>query len=228
MSSLTSTIYRLFPLFLMEGSFYSSHSSCSGPAHVPECDMTVFIVLASCFGALVVVFSCISVCFGGDEQTAYPPSTPTVGQRGGTHENSRSAEMNSRLQPSSQSFAPTSTKYEHSDNSRRNDFLTVHPRGRGTSATAPTTPLQISRLPHDDEIEILLQELPQITCTQSEERTCAICLNSLSNTSAIVGSCCHPFHTECLKLWLRKSTDRSCPTCRTRFSIYERPSTGSV
>lgn len=47
------------------------------------------------------------------------------------------------------------------------------------------------------------------------ETTCAICLESLTETNKMIGPCGHQFHTNCAMMWGR--TNNKCPTCRTHM-----------
>lgn len=83
-----------------------------------------------------------------------------------------------------------------------------------TLIRAPSRPSQTSRQPDDHEAEILLRDLSQITHPEDDKRVCSICLDSLSYTTTVEGSCCHPVHTRCLNHWIQTTRTRSCPVCR--------------
>lgn len=105
-----------------------------------------------------------------------------------------------------------------------NSFLesstpSFYPHSESSSTRAPSRPSRASRRTEDHEVEVLLRALPKLRCSRNDKRMCSICLDSLSNASATMGSCCHPVHIRCLKCWLETSRYRSCPVCRTRLVI---------
>lgn len=49
-----------------------------------------------------------------------------------------------------------------------------------------------------------------------EDNICAICLDDSKPTNLIL-RCNHPFHTDCITVWLARST--TCPNCRVFINI---------
>jgi hypothetical protein len=53
--------------------------------------------------------------------------------------------------------------------------------------------------------------------------TCSICLEHLKKEQKIKCTpCMHPFHTECIDLWLNENADKPfvlCPTCKNDISV---------
>lgn len=47
---------------------------------------------------------------------------------------------------------------------------------------------------------------------------CPICLDDLS-TDVLTVSCSHTFHDKCIKAWCEKSSNQSCPLCRTEIKF---------
>jgi len=61
-----------------------------------------------------------------------------------------------------------------------------------------------------DEVEAL----PKVCFEEEERRSCAICLESYKRGELLTAlKCDHFFHSDCISLWLRRSTQ--CPLCRT-------------
>lgn len=141
------------------------------------------------------------------------------GVQGRGHRPVSNGDISAADQPSSQLTVTTTTEHEQGDNVSSSNQSSVLSRRQDISATAPSIPLWQSRHSDNHDIKFLLLELSKITCPQNDKRVCAICLESLANASATVGPCCHPLHTACLTLWLKKSRNRSCPVCRTTFSV---------
>lgn len=52
--------------------------------------------------------------------------------------------------------------------------------------------------------------------TSEEDVVCAICLETLDG-SVTHGPCKHEMHTECLRAWLAKDPNSTCPTCRRSY-----------
>jgi GTPase SAR1 family protein len=52
---------------------------------------------------------------------------------------------------------------------------------------------------------------------------CTICLDGVTDENQpIITQCSHVYHKACLKKWVRRNPDNSCPVCRTRFDNPEK------
>lgn len=53
------------------------------------------------------------------------------------------------------------------------------------------------------------------TAIEEVAELCSICLEILDPTNfAVLGSCSHVFHPECIKEWLSVALRRNCPKCQ--------------
>ena len=100
------------------------------------------------------------------------------------------------------------------DNDPEFPFLRLRPPMPGAIREDPNDPDKINR----------------ITKKHSEGRivpnSCAICLSGYAigdevSWSTNGSSCPHAFHTSCIKLWLSKKEEASCPCCRQQFVSVE-------
>lgn len=128
-------------------------------------------------------------------------------------------ERNTMFQPFSYASRSASRQNKLNNNVFKSSTPSFDSRSERVCIAAPSRPLQTSRRPEDHEIEILLCALPTIRCSESDERMCSICLDSLSNALATMGSCGHPVHTRCLKRCFETSGNRLCPVCKARLFV---------
>jgi hypothetical protein len=58
---------------------------------------------------------------------------------------------------------------------------------------------------------------------------CSICMdNAIVGQGAVVTSCNHRFHKNCIEEWFRRSGNRSCPYCRTSVTNLSQPQYGGL
>lgn len=72
----------------------------------------------------------------------------------------------------------------------------------------------LDRVQMDD---VLLEELRETSSERGEGTICSICLQELIAGDDVYQAppCRHVFHAKCLGPWVMRSSDRSCPNCRT-------------
>lgn len=198
------------------GNFPPTGSRCEGD----ECDeLSSFVISIVVFS--IFVCCCFALVFNGPrytetelEQSQNSGLLSNRGSRTRTQEHTGYAQRGILYQPHPQPDINTSGQNKFHDSLVRSRAPTAYHRSNRTLIRAPTRPLRMSYQQKDIEAEILLRGLPQIRCPEDDKRVCTMCLDSLSYTSFIQGSCCHPVHTGCLKHWIATTRNPSCPVCR--------------
>lgn len=193
------------------GGIHSSDNSCEDQGN---CNYAIFAFYAP-FGAVLLFALCFGIysCISSLNRRIRASI-----RRRRELRRTRNVERLTGLQLSSLYTFPSARNASNARLVMRDRPLS-YPRVESTPTRAPSRPSRTSRSPEDHEIDVLLRELPNISCSENTEQAFSICLDSLSNASATVGSCCHPVHTTCLKQWLETSRNRSCPVCGTSLSV---------